>query len=317
MKKITLIFTILILLTSNITYADENIAPKSNSKDFVHEIKFHKHSEIPDEILIRNLFDNYNKYTNSKNLKKFLALHDDSYCSSDGYNKKKLEELATESWKEYPKVRYTTKVLLTNIDINNATVITAERLSGITNTTVDFVKGNGFIDSESTSIYYLKKFSNEWRIVSDYVINEKTSMRFGIAKLIPMTLDAPSLVTPDTEYTAILKANIPKDYVALISLNNESISFPQNKSTEVFRGMKSNGVKERILISNNENKNENAIASIGIAKPSIKDDNINISLLGMAFLSSRVNVSNKKIQNEAIEQDSSSNLQTPNEATGK
>ena len=78
-------------------------------------------------------------------------------------------------------------------------------------------------------------------------------------------------------------------------MNNESITFPQLKSTEVFRGVKADGVRERILISNNDNKNENAVASIGIAKPSIKKDNINISLLGMAFLSSRVNVISHKI----------------------
>ena len=297
MKKLSFLIILLTILLGNFAFAIENNTPTQNSKDFLHTIKFKKHTEIPDEILIRTLFDNYNKYTNNKNLDNFLALHDSSYCSSDGYNKEKLKELAIESWKEYPKVRYSIKVLMVNVDIDNATVITSERLNGITNTTVDFVKGNGFIDSESTSIYYLKKFSNEWRIISDFVVNEKTSMRFGIAKLIPMTIDAPALVAPNTEYTAVLKANIPKEYVALISLNNEQITFPQIKSTEVFRGMKSNGIKERILISNNDNKNENAIASIGIAKPSIKNDNINISLLGMAFLSSRVNVIDKKIPN--------------------
>ena len=180
--------------------------------------------------------------------------------------------------------------------MDNATVITKERLSGTTNTTVEFVKGNGYIDSESTAIYYLKRFSNEWKITSDFVISEKTSMRYGVAKYIPMNLDAPALVSPNEEYTAILKLNVPRSYLALISIANEPITYPLQKSTEVFRSLKASGIQERILRSNNNQKNENAVASIGIAKPDIKENDINVNIIGIAFLSSRVNVLNHKTE---------------------
>ena len=191
-----------------------------------------------------------------------MNLHDESYVSTDGYNKDRLKELALEAWKEFPDVKYTIKVISVNVDIDNATVITTERMSGLTNASVEYIKGHGYIDSESTAVYYLKKYSNDWRITSDFIINEKSSMRYGVAKYIPMKLDAPSIVAPNEEYTAILKINVPKHYVALVSINNEPITYPTERSTEVFRSIKADGIRERILTSNDGKKNENVDAPL-------------------------------------------------------
>lgn len=304
MRKIVIISAILMALMMQIqSFANEKACAKQTVKEnFAVElagIGFHKKNDIDPAIQIKNIFSDYQKYTNNKNLEGFLSLHDATYRSSDGYDKERLKELAQESWKEFPDVRYTIKVLSIDVDVDNATVITKERLSGTTQTAVEFVKGSGYIDSESTAIYYLKRFSNEWRITSDFVVNEKTAMRYGIAKYIPMKLDAPSIVSPKEEYTAVLKLNVPRSYVALISINNEPITFPFEKSTEVFRSLKPCGIQERILTSNDGSKNENAVASVGIAKPNIKDDNINVNILGIAFLSSRVNVVKHKMDNVA------------------
>lgn len=297
--------TFMFALSSTVCYADVSKgAQKADdrimlTKEELTEIGFHKKSEIPAELQIRKIFEDYQKYSNGKKIDSFLNLHADSYKSSDGYDKVRLKELAQESWKEYPDVRYSIKVLSVNVDIDNATVLTQERLTGLTNSTVEYVKGNGYIDSESTAIYYIKRFSNDWKITSDFVINEKTSMRYGLARFIPMQLDAPAIVAPNEEYTAVLKMNVPRSYVALVSLNNEPITYPLERSTEVFRSVKPDGIRERILKSNDGTKNENAIASVGIARPDIKDNNINVNIVGIAFLSSRVNVVNHKINNVA------------------
>lgn len=294
MKKIITALFIFVLSFGTAVFAQD----ETKTEDFT-AIGFHKRSEVPAELQIRKIFEDYQSYTNAQNLDGFLKLHDESYRSSDGYDRNRLKELALEAWKEYPNVKYTIRVLSVNVGLDNATVITNERLSGITNASVEYIKGNGYLDSDSTAIYYLKKFSNEWRITSDFVINEKTSMRYGIARFIPMKLDAPAIVAPKEEYTAIVKMNVPRSYVALVSINNEPITYPLEKSTEVFRSVKADGIRERILTSNEGSKNENAIASIGIAKPSIKDDSINVNLVGIAFISSRVNVVKHKLDNVA------------------
>ena len=306
MKKLFITLLVFVCTTTTV------LAQNDKNTELISSIGFHKKSDIPAEIQIRKIFEQYQKYTNSQNIDGFMNLHDESYVSTDGYNKNRLKELALEAWKEFPDVKYTIKVISVNVDIDNATVITTERMSGLSNASVEYIKGTGYIDSESTAVYYLKKYSNDWRITSDFIINEKSSMRYGVAKYIPMKLDAPSIVAPNEEYTAILKINVPKHYVALVSINNEPITYPTERSTEVFRSIKADGTRERILTSNDGKKNENAIASIGIAKPQISNDAINVNLLGIAFLSSRVNVlehkyssfniENKKIQ-KSIEKD--------------
>ncbi len=301
------LITALFLLMSLLFAAPTN----AESVDYIKSIGFHRRTELAPEIQIKNIFFEYQKASNSHDIEKFLSLHDDSYSSSDGYDKESLKGIAEESWKEYPEVRYSLKVLSVKVDLDNATVMTQERLSGNSNASVEYLKGTGYIDSEATAIYYLKRFSNDWKIISDFVINEKTSMRYGLAKYIPMQLDAPSIAAPGTDYTAILKVNMPQSYAALISINNEPITIPATKSKEVFRTLRPDGIQERILTTNNTDNNENAIASIAIASQQIVNDEPSVKILGIAFLSSRVNVikhrtssitSEKSDKNDEIEE---------------
>jgi len=281
--------------------ATEKVSLNDNIK--LHGIGFHKKIELTPELQIKQLFKDYQKYTNDKSIDKLLMLHDDEYISADGYNKNNLITLANEAWREFPDLQYNIKVLNVNVDLDNATVITQEKITGTTKTPVEFIKGDGFIVSESTAIYYLKRCSNSWKIVTDFVLSEKSSLRYGVAKYIPMTLDAPSLVSPNEEYTAILKVNQPRQYVSLISIGNEPIVYPAVKCEDVFRPLKTSGIQERVLRSNNGDKNENAVASVGVAKADIENDNVNISFLGMAFLSSRVNVLSHKYETVVNMQD--------------
>ena len=202
----------------------------------------------------------------------------------------KLKQLAEAVVKAYPDMKYDINIVSVDVDVDNATVITREKLYASMDSNIQYIKGKGLIDAESTNIYYLKRFSNDWRITSDFIINEKTAIRYGIAKFVPMLIDAPSIVAPGQEYSAILKINLPTKYKALIAIDNEPISYPGEKIPETFRGLKPSGIQERILYSNKDNKNENATASIGIVKADINNNNISVNIVGLAFLSSRVNV---------------------------
>ena len=308
MKKIFFILSIICCsLIQNMAISAENT---DISKSELAKIGFHKRLEISSQQQIKEIFSNYQKYMNTKELDKFLGLYDSSYKSSDGYDKETLKKLAIEVIKNYPDMKYDIKVLSVNVDVDNATVITKEKLNvdvdnatvitkeklyATTDSNIEYIKGKGYIDAESTNIYYLKRFSNEWKITSDFIINEKTAMRYGLAKFVPMLIDAPATVTPDTDYTAVLKINLPSKYKALIAIDNEPISYPAEKIPNTFRGLKPSGIQERILYSNKENKNENATASVGIVKADIKDDNINVNIVGLAFLTSRVNVIPAKV----------------------
>lgn len=240
---------------------------------------------------LKEFFENYGKLNNSKNLDKLMDMYDDSYLSADKFDKAKLKELASDSWKAYPNAKYDMKVLSLNSDYQNATVLVKETIEGESNSKVDYLNGNGYIESNALTVYYLKKFYTGWKIVSDYIIDEKTALKYGVAKEITMKIDAPPLANAAQEYSSIVRIDVPKEYIALVSINNEEITFPAQKAEEVFRTVKSDGIQERILKANSNKNNENAVASIGIAKTNITNKNVEVNIVGIAFLTSRVNLS--------------------------
>lgn len=296
MKKIFIIFALLITTIIPASAVTDTKAEKDTElkKQPVNidmsKIGFHKRLDVDPQLQMKQMFKNYQKYLNSKDVDKFLSVYDETYKSSDGYGKDKLKQLAEAVVKAYPDMKYDINIVSVDVDVDNATVITREKLYASMDSNIQYIKGKGLIDAESTNIYYLKRFSNDWRITSDFIINEKTAIRYGIAKFVPMLIDAPSNVAPGQEYSAILKINLPTKYKALIAIDNEPISYPGEKIPETFRGLKPSGIQERILYSNKDNKNENATASIGIVKADINNNNINVNIVGLAFLSSRVNV---------------------------
>ncbi len=240
---------------------------------------------------LKKFFNDYKKYSNEQNINMLMSMYDNDYISADKFDKKKLRELAEQSWAAYPKAKYDFKILSMNAGYENATIVASETITGETTSSVDYIKGFGYIDSKATTIYYLKKYYDGWKIISDYIIDEKTSLKYGIAKDVEMKIDAPSLLKSGQEYSAIFRINVPKEYIALVSLNNEPITFPLEKSQEVFRTMKTSGIQERILKTGKTGKNENAVASVGIAKADIKEKDISIKIVGIAFLTSRINIS--------------------------
>ena len=296
MKKIFIIFALLITTIIPASAVTDTKAEKDTElkKQPVNidmsKIGFHKRLDVDPQLQMKQMFKNYQKYLNSKDVDKFLSVYDETYKSSDGYGKDKLKQLAEAVVKAYPDMKYDINIVSVDVDVDNATVITREKLYASMDSNIQYIKGKGLIDAESTHIYYLKRFSNDWRITSDFIINEKTAIRYGIAKFVPMLIDAPSIVAPGQEYSAILKINLPTKYKALIAIDNEPISYPGEKIPETFRGLKPSGIQERILYSNKDNKNENATASIGIVKADINNNNISVNIVGLAFLSSRVNV---------------------------
>ncbi len=244
---------------------------------------------------VKEFFDKYGKLNNTKEIDKLLEMYDDNYLSADKFDKAKLKELALDSWKAYPRAKYEMKVLSVSSDYQNATVLVQESISGESESKVDYLSGNGYIESDALTVYYLKKFYTGWKIVSDYIIDEKTSLKYGVAKDITMKIDAPPLAQPAQEYSSIVRVDVPKEYVALVSINNEEITFPAQKAEEVFRTIKNDGIQERILKANTNKNNENAVASIGIAKTNITNRNVEVNIVGIAFLTSRVNLSHPMI----------------------
>ena len=236
---------------------------------------------------IKTLLNSQVKFANDTNFDKFIATYDKNYVNGDGFNLDTYSALVKEIWNTYDKIEYDIKIK--NIDIDHDTAI-AELVETSYAEIPVTANMNGVLKSEANSVYYLKKLDGEWKVISDTVLNETTSMLYGDARFLDIKLTAPTQILANTEYTATLEFTPPKDYIAIASIANDKVEYPQKQAKEVFRKFPDDNVLERMFTANSDNVNEYIIASIGLTKAAITDTSIKLSLTGFGYQITRVNV---------------------------
>ena len=237
---------------------------------------------------VKSTLNSQIKYANKNNFDKFIATYDTNYKNGDGYDINIYSKLVKELWENYDNIKYGIKIK----DITFDTDGTA-RVSLIETSAADIPvtkKMNGILKSEADSVYYLKKINGKWKVTSDKINKEVTSMLYGEAINLDIKLTAPQEVTPGYEYTATLEFDPPKDTFAIASIAKDKVEYPQKQAKEVFRKLPDDHILERLFIANSDNANEYIIASIGLTKADIKDMSIKLSLTGFGYQIIRVNV---------------------------
>ncbi|MBO5947748.1 hypothetical protein J6Q66_02810 [bacterium] len=288
MKNKLFIWTILfILLFSSPVFANDD----NSLEQKLQKIGLFASAKMDDNVEIQKLFSHHSKWANSQKMKKLQSVYADKYRNFDGLSRTDFFKMIQETWDLYANLVYTTEIK--NIDINGtyATVDVLEITKGKTKNVCETTQKIGNVYSDSRVIYHLEKFGKTWQIVSDNILAEHTYLLYGDANDIPMSINSPAQVANDEEYNVIFDIKLPKGYFALGSISNEPIVYPQIPPKEVFRNMQQDAVLERVVKSNNDNKNEYAIASIGLTKAEMSADNqLNIQVAGLGFIMNRVNV---------------------------
>jgi len=254
---------------------------------------------------IKATIKSYNKALSNHDIKKIETFYDKNYKSTDGFNLDEVMQMFEKTYKAYKNIKYKTKITSLNVYENWALVQMSDKTSAkIYPTEIKELKKEKMGKLEGYSVYnlYLKKENNAWKIVSDDVLMEETSLKYGIANKIDMDLISPLLVKSDEEYDLSLKIEKPKDIVALASISREEITYPPKDYDEKFRKIPEYGELERIVRSNNKNIDEYAIASIGLTKVSVNEEQTRakIQILGMAYLMKRVNIHQPKNNSEIL-----------------
>lgn len=247
-------------------------------------------AQIPDSI--NKFLNKYNKYINDHNLQELARLYADNFMSGDGLNKKTILKLVGDTWTNYPDIKDTSIVKNIRVSDNNATIETFDKTSGISSTKSEITNDTGILENESHNLMYLQKSGKNWKIISDKIIYEKTSIKFGSAKNMNANLSAPEQAQAGEDYTATLTTNVPNGIIAIASITREPIVFPETAPLEVYRQLSpGNDCLERVMKANTTNNNELATASIGYTE--LTDDiltNPEVKLTGMMILLTRVNV---------------------------
>lgn len=287
MKKILLILIVFLLI-----YPKSYAAIKDNShcplkRNFLAQSQ----SSLSVYEEVKKVLYLHLKHANSCNLEGLKSLYADKYTNSDGFNKTLYFDLIKKTWESYPGIKY--KMSIQNIETNEnmAIVKVFEQAAATTNSKSGLINQKGLLQSTSNSVYYLEKINNDWLITSDYIISEKTSLRYGEAKNLYTDLIAPFQIPSENSYTVAFKIEAPKDSLIIASIGQEKITYPQLIPEEVFRKLPENNTLERVFKSNDKNLNEYAVASYGITKAEInKASEIKIYITGIGFIMSRINV---------------------------
>lgn len=289
MKKLFILLSVTLLFCPKSFAGEENIALLTKKGFFDAPKQQSNFVSARDEVR-RSLFMHL-KYANTYNYEGLKSLYADNYSNADGLGKSTYFELIKKTWESYPDIKYRIEIQNIEVDGNRAIAQVGEAAIATTNSKSGVIDDRGCLQSISNSVYHFEKINNEWLITSDYIVSEKTFLRYGSAKEINVDLDAPYQMPADTQYSATLKIQAPKDNLIIASVGKENITFPQTIAEEVFRKLPEDGMLERVFKSNDKNINEYAVASYGITKAEIKNGTeIKIYVTGLGFVMNRVNV---------------------------
>jgi len=275
MKKRLLVFLSAILLLSPAVYAGEGF-------DFFKLRVFHD-----DTREIKSLLNSQVRYANKTNFNKFISTFSPDYLNGDGFDLDVYSKLVKDVWETYDDIEY--GVVIKDIAVKDDTAIVKVLETSFAYIPVSH-RLDGILKSEADSVYYLKKQDGDWKVSSDEVLSETTSMLYGDAKGLDIKLTAPEKIQAGEEYTASLEFTPPEDVIAIASIASDTVEYPQKQPKEVFRRLPEDNILERIFVSNNDKKNEYVVASIGLTKAAVDDLSIKLSLTGFGYKIIRVNV---------------------------
>ena len=241
---------------------------------------------------IKAVLDEYVKYENGKDLEGIKRLHADDYMTVDAMPKKVYIDIIDKTWKKYDDIKQELKIK--NIDVKGeyATVEVTEYLTGTTTETVDNKNVTGTLTSVSNIVYYMKKEKNQWKFLSDYIVDEQTTLAFEKAKNLNINFTTPGRVLAGKEYVATFNVHgIPKDSFVVATIGQEKIIYPHKNAEEVYRKVPQDGILERVFKSNKDNLNEYIVVTYCITKPVLtKSKQIETLLTGVGYIINRVNV---------------------------
>ncbi len=296
MKK-RILFSILIAiatLSCNSTFAKTKAPENTTEKQTNQKVVQKENPEIKE---IKDILVQLDEANNEKDIKLLKSLFAENYKNFDGLSKEHMFKLIEKTWKDFPDMKFSSKLKEVIINNESAYAQTTDYIKGTTVDKSSLTDDTGNLISISENITYFQKIGKNWKIISDKILFEKTFLKYGTAKDINVDFSAPFQVKSGDKYTASIYVKVPPNSLALGSIANEPIVYPEIKSEEKFRQIPSDsGVLERIIKSNTTNNNELAVGSIGFSqlvhdkyqKPQIK-------LTGIILMMQRVNVLSESI----------------------
>ena len=246
-------------------------------------LAFSRDSLSREEKSVQKFFKTQLRYANRMNYDKYIKTYDSTYSNSDGFNLDIYSKLVRDIWKTYDNIKY-------DIEIENIALSSDKAVVDVVETSyaelgVISAKYTGELKSVANTTYCLVRDNKTWKVLSDTVKDETTTMLYGDAKDLKINLTVPKEIKANVDYSAVLEFVPPKDTMAIASIASDIVEYPQKPTEEVFRVLPEDNILERLFTSNDKNANEYIIASIGLIN--LKQ---NLTPSGFGYCIKRVNV---------------------------
>lgn len=292
MKFYLRLFLSVITVFYFITATQAVSAQEENSvNEKLSSIGFGKGSSKDVKTEITELFEDFDKYSDSANMKRMKSYFSKDFINNDGFDYSLYMKSIKDGSDLIANRKSKTEILSMDIFENYVIVHAKEYGEAETAKESGDKLGKGLLILDADIYYTLQKEGRKWKILSANVIDETCKMLYGEAKNIYFFLNTPMQVKEDTEYTATLSFQLPPGCVSMSSISSEPIIYPVPRNKDVFKAVGPDGVLERIFRANTSHNNEYVIASVGITKPELlSKDTVNVNLTGTAYILKRVNI---------------------------
>jgi hypothetical protein len=247
---------------------------------------------------IEDLLNNIETQWNAHNLDSVMGYYADEYINNDGLDKKAVTELTKDFWKTYPDAKSSSKTKEIRIDGNFATVESRDMAVGTTAKEMPGIGTKGDLNSISEGQLYVKKIGNVWKIIGDRIDYEKVRVAFGLARQLDASFSAPEQVKSGKQYSAKLDLALPQGLSAVGSITSQPLEFPQPQPSDSWRQLEGS-VLERVMPANANNRNELLMATVGITSGRLGVGGAGSNLMGIAFLTRRLNVVPNPVEEHA------------------
>lgn len=229
--------------------------------------------------------------SNAHDLDGVLKHYSPRFVSGDNLELREIKNLIQETWDLFPDIKYTTETLEIRLSGDWATVESIDESTATAKLDPVISDQPGTLDSRSRGLLYLHRIGNTWEILSDYTLYEMAEIVYGNVDEARMELTSPEQVFSGESYSAEVNLDVPQGVLAIASISQEPLVYPQVKPQDKFRSMTADrNSLERIFQANTSNNNEIVTATVGFTRIDQVDDHPTIKLNGIATVVKRVNV---------------------------
>ena len=170
---------------------------------------------------IKKFFSKFIALANKHDVEAIKPLFIDSYMNNDGFNKEIYFKSVKETWEDCSDLTYKIKILSMDINGSFANVTIDEVATGTVYDNTEIGPLAGEIHSKSREIYHLTKVSGQWLIAGETVISDESSLLYGDARFMNISLLAPSQVSASEEYTVTVKIDAEPDSYVVGSISQD------------------------------------------------------------------------------------------------